>query len=142
MVIAAVVAEADVVVIAMNVANAAKRSAQNAQTKPSATTTPKPEHHAKTAAIVATIVLANVVNEANVAIAEKMRMASTRRRMPKMSALMVWRQTRLSSDQNLAQRERRAERADASVAKGAESAVSAVSAAARILKIRPLLKVS
>ena len=88
MAIVAVAAEADVVVIAMNVA---KRSVQNAQTKPSATTTTKHEHHAKTAAIVATIVLASVVNVANVAIAEKMRMASTRRRMPKMSALMVWR---------------------------------------------------
>jgi hypothetical protein len=133
------VAEADVVVIAMNMANAAKRSAQNAQTKPSATTTTKHEHHAKTAAIVATIVLASVVREANVAIAEKMRMASTRRRMLKMSALMVWRQTRLSSDQKLAQRERRAERADASVAKGAANAVSA---AAHKLKIRLQLKLS
>ena len=136
MAIVAVAAEADVVVIAMN---AAKRAAQNAQTKPSATTTPKREHHAKTVATVATIVLANVVREANVAIAEKMRMATTPQRMPKMSAPRAWRQTRLSNAQKLAQRERRVARADASVAKGAANAVSA---AARILKIWPLLKVS
>ena len=136
MAIVAVAAEADVVVIAMN---AAKRAARNARTKPSATTTPKREHHAKTVATVATIVLANVVREANVASAEKMRMEATPQRMPKMSAPRAWRQTRLSNAQKLAQRGRRVARADASVAKGAANAVSA---AARILKIWPLLKVS
>jgi hypothetical protein len=59
--------------------------------------------------------------------------------MLKMSALMVWRQTRLSSDQKLAQRERRAEMADASVAK---DAANAVNAAAHKLKIRVQLKLS
>ena len=90
-------AEADVVVIAMNAAKEAKRSARNARTKPSATTTPKREHHAKTVATVAMIVLANEVREANVASAEKMRMATTPQRMPKMSAPRAWRQTRLSN---------------------------------------------
>ena len=136
MAIDAVAAEADVVVIAMN---AVKLSAQNAQTKPSATTTLKPEHHAKTVAIVATIVLANVVREPNVASAEKMRTATTRQRMPKLSAQRAWRQTRPSSAQKLALRERRAAKADASVAK---VAANAVSAAARILKIWPQLKLS
>jgi hypothetical protein len=129
-------AEAEVVVIATN---AAKRAAQNAQTKPSATTTLKREHHAKTVATVATIVLANGAREANVGNAEKMRTATTRLRMPKMSAPRAWRQTQLSSAQKLAQRERRAAKAGASVAKGAANAVSAV---AQILKIWPLLKVS
>ena len=97
MAIVAVAAEADVVVIAMNAAKEAKRSARNARTKPSATTTPKREHHAKTVATVAMIVLANEVREANVASAEKMRMATTPQRMSKMSAPRAWRQTRLSN---------------------------------------------
>jgi hypothetical protein len=90
-------------------------------------------------ATVATIVLANEVREANVASAEKIRMAATPQRMPKMSAPRAWRQTRLSNAQKLAQIERRVARADASVAKDAANAVSAV---ARILKIWRQLKLS
>ena len=139
MAIVVVAVEVDVVVIAMNAASEAKRSAQNALKNPSAMTAPKREYHVKMLATVATIVLANGVREASVANAEKMRTATTRLRIPKMSALRARRQTRLSSAQKLAQRERRAAKADASVAKGAESAASA---AARILKIWPQLKVS
>jgi len=119
---------------AVNVQIAAKqhpvKHARNAMATPSERIA-RPVANAESAAI--------VVREANVASAEKMRMAATPQRMPKMSAPRAWRQTRLSNAQKLAQRERRVARADASVAKDAANAVSAV---ARILKIWRQLKLS